>query len=539
MNFTASVIQKSELSQSIQKFRLEPLQGLSPKDQIKFIQYGQGEYKKPPFSNIYLAIEQSMKTYADKTAVEHMGDKISYGELQKQVDFLAGVLISAGVKKGDHVALFVRRSIPMVVGVLATLKVGAAYVPQDVKICPKEQLKLVAQSSAARVMLTLSEYHDSVPIPPDCERLCIDEILSRRTLADSAPVPPSFPTVEEDDACFVLFTSGTTGAPNGVKVTHGNVCNLLLTAPGNLGIQPGEKVAQILNIAFDMAAWEILTTLAHGGELIIRGCGFQETVSRANVVIATPSILSKLDPAACPDLRAVAVAGEACPEPLARKWATHCEFYNCCGPTEVTIVNTMGRYLPDQGQLSIGAPTPNNTVYILNDSLKPCAIGEVGEMWAGGACVTAGYINNDVLNEDRYRHDPFLDNGGKMFRTRDLGRWLENGELEHLGRTDDQVKVRGFRVELNSVSCAIEALPGCQQAVVIKHTSRDLAAFVKPASVNPVQVKQAVAAKLPYYCIPDKVIALDEFPMTPRGKVDKKRLEEMLANIPASQEVPA
>jgi acyl-coenzyme A synthetase/AMP-(fatty) acid ligase len=181
----------------------------------------------------------------------------------------------------------------------------------------------------------------------------------------------------------------------------------------------------------------------------------------------------------------------------------------------------------DKDKLTIGSPTPNNTVYVLDDNLQPCAIGETGEMWAGGDCVTAGYLNNPELNEDRYRNDPFLNNGRKMFRTRDLGRWTDDGELEHLGRTDDLVKIRGFRVELDAVSSALESVPECQQAVTLKQDNRNLVAFVTPATVNEMQAREAIRVDLPYYYEPANIIAVDRLPMTPRGKVDKKRLMEM------------
>lgn len=151
--------------------------------------------------------------------------------------------------------------------------------------------------------------------------------------------PP--PTVRPDDGCYVLFTSGTTGSPNGVKVTHRNVAGLLLTEPGGLGIRPGDRVAHLLNVAFDMAAWEILGCLTHGGTLVIRGRDITATARTADVLIATPTVLSGIDPAVCPRVRTVAVAGEPCPRPLADRWARQAAFYNCCGPTETTIVNTM------------------------------------------------------------------------------------------------------------------------------------------------------------------------------------------------------
>lgn len=326
----------------------------------------------------------------------------------------------------------------------------------------------------------------------------------------------------------MLFTSGTTGTPNGVQVSHRNLCNILTIAPGNLGIGPGTLVSQILSISFDMAAWEILGCLGNGGTLLIRGKDIEATASRAEVVIATPSILSRMDISKFSKVKTVAVAGEPCPRPLADAWSERCEFYNCCGPTETTIVNTMSLHSRSHDTLCIGDPTPNNTVYVLNDQREPCGIGETGEMWAGGHCVTLGYLNNDKLTGERYADDPFLGGDNKMFNTRDLGRWCDNGELEHLGRTDDQVKIRGFRVELDSVSAVLESQPGCTRAVTLKKDDRTLVAFMMPADVDTEAAKKAVGTKLPYYCLPETIRSLDELPFTARGKIDKRALLESL-----------
>jgi non-ribosomal peptide synthetase component F len=313
-----------------------------------------------------------------------------------------------------------------------------------------------------------------------------------------------------------------------VKVTHRNVANLLLTAPGGLGVRPGDRVAQLLNIAFDMAAWEILGCLTQGGTLVIRGKDHAAAARTADVLVATPTVLSGLDPAACPRVRTVAVAGEPCPRPLADRWARQAAFFNCCGPTETTIVNTMSRHDPSAPLLTIGRPTPNNTVYVLDADRRPLPIGEVGEMWAGGDCVSAGYLGDDALNAERYAPDPFLGGGRRMFRTRDLGRWTPGGELEHLGRTDDQVKVRGFRVELDSVSSVLESAAGCTRAVTLKRDARTLVSFVCPADVDPDAARRAVADALPYYCVPEQILPLALLPETDRGKVDKQALLHMI-----------
>jgi len=509
-------------------FNRERLFALSPRDQTLFETYGQGPIVAPTFTRVHHAFEAWADRQPNAIAIEHDGETITYCELNQQANKLAIELRAHGVGRGDNVALFVRRSIPMVVGMLAALKVGASYAPQDVLICPSTQLEHVQEVTESKVTLTLREYLDVVPRPHSHEVLAIDDVMSQVTAdgvdgviyldSDVADISHT------DDRCFILFTSGTTGNPNGVQVTHRNICNILATAPGNLGMAPGKVVSQLLNIAFDMAAWETLGCLMNGATLLIRGKDMQAAAERADIIIATPSVLGSLDASRCTQVDTVAVAGEPCPQPLADTWGAFCRFYNSCGPTETTIINTAHHYRPEVGGLNIGGPTPNNTVYILDDALQPLAIGEVGEMWAGGDCVTAGYLKNPELTADRYRSDPFLGEGNFMFRTRDLGRWTETGELAHHGRTDDQVKVRGFRVELGSITAVLESIPGCTAAATMKYDDRNLIAFMQPGDVDIDAARAAIKAKLPYYCEPLTITALPALPKTDRGKVDKRAL---------------
>jgi D-alanine--poly(phosphoribitol) ligase subunit 1 len=498
------------------------LDHLSPRDRRLFHRFGWGPVAPLPYTRVHQAVERWAAIQPDTVAARHQGRSITYGELDRRAGRLATVLAAQGIRRGDHVALFVRRSLPMLVGILGILKAGAAYVPQDVGLTPAAQLDHVVRTAGTRVLLTAGADGVAVPVPDGRTRIDIDEATAHPTGHLARPLP----TAEPDDGCYVLFTSGTTGRPNGVKVTHRNVCNILLTSPGDLGIGPGQSVAQLLNIAFDMAAWEILGALSHGATLLLRDTDLTATAAQADVVIATPTILAGLDPQRCRGVRTVAVAGEPCPQPLADRWARTAAFHNCCGPTETTIVNTMARHRP-RTLLTIGTPTPNNTVYVLDEDRRPCPIGAVGEMWAGGDGVSAGYLHAPALNAQRYAPDPFLGGDRLMFGTRDLVRWTPDGRLEHLGRTDDQVKIRGFRVELDGVSAVLEATPGCDRAVTLKLDDQTLVSFVSPAVVDVAAARQAVAAALPYYCVPAAVHALERLPQTPRGKVDKAQLQRL------------
>lgn len=494
-------------------FQLPALDQLPQADRVTFQRFGSGPTVLPPFSRIHHAIQAQATLCPHATAVEHLGTLMTYGELDRRSSVLAGMLVRLGVKAGDRVGLFLTRSVSMVVGILAVLKAGAAYVPQDIRITPARQLRHIVRTAGINVVLTTNEHAPALPAG-------ITTVIPIDSIPDATPVEPA--DRDGGDVAMVIFTSGTTGQPNGVQVTHANLCNVLLTEPGSLGIGRGSRVAQLLNIAFDMAAWEILGTLANGGTLVVRGHDIQQTARTADVVIATPSVLSGLDPDVCRSVRTVAVAGERCPRALAETWSRRAVFYNSCGPTEVTIVNTMHRYEPG-GVLTIGRPVPNTTVYVLDDELKPCPIGEVGEMWAGGMCVTAGYLGNEALTAERYRPDPFLGGEHIMFRTRDLGRWTPDGYLEHHGRTDDQVKVRGFRIELDAVTSALEHSAGCVRAATVLHEGR-LIGFVSPATVPPESALRAVEERLPYYCVPTLVVPVDRLPITDRGKVDRRAL---------------
>ena len=510
-------------------FSTEAYSNLSLSQRYLFQRFGQGPITKIPYRCIHLAFHRQVLANPKETAISHLGETITYEELDYKSDILALELIEVGVKKGDNVGLFVQRSIPMVVGILAILKAGAAYVPQHIGVAPDNQLKYVVESASIDVILTLSQFENLVPNLPEKKVISIDQFLKDNKIQKKNIDLPKI-DITENEVCYIIYTSGTTGKPNGVQVTHGNLCNLLLSEPGNLCIRPGLKVAQILSIAFDMSVWEIFGALCNGATLVIRGKNIEETVREVDVVISTPTILSSLNIDNCKNVKVVAVAGEPCPRNLAEKWSSFCVFYNSCGPTEITIVNTIKRFFPTDPVLSIGRPTPNNTVYILDEHLNPCAIGEAGEMWAGGDCVSKGYVNNDTLTQERYVDDPFLGEGKKMFRTRDIGRWTLDGDLEHLGRTDDQVKICGFRIELDAISSIIEEIPETTRAVTLKVNDKTLAAFVSPNHLQIDTIKKTIARELPYYCVPTIVTLMKELPMTSRGKIDKRKLLKLISH---------
>ncbi|TCI91031.1 AMP-binding protein [Tenacibaculum sp. M341] len=516
------------------KVNLNSIANLSKEDQDLFIEYGIAQELQTPHKNIIHAFEYWATKTPNNVAAVYKGSSITYKQLDDEATILALVLKQKGIVAGDAVGLYVQRSLEMLVGILATLKLRAIYVPQDPRIVPKTMLKDISNLSNLKLVLSQSRHEDKLTFLNEDSLIFIDDELKKDIYKNLYGNIKLINHVNDDEnkTCFILFTSGTTGTPNGVEVTHKNLCNILYNPPGNLGITSGVKVAQILNVSFDMAAWEILGCLGNGGTLLIRGKDIEETAKLADVIIATPSILTTIDPKKCNNIKTVAVAGEPCPTILANTWAQKGSFYNCCGPTETTIVNTMKKCDTNSFELSIGKPTPNNTVYVLNEDQKPVAIGEVGIMWAGGDCVTNGYINNTELNSKRYADDIFLKNNSKMFNTGDLGKWNKNGELIHYGRIDDQVKIKGFRVELDAISKIIECFKEVKRAVTLKHKNHLVSFIGLTSDVNIEsqkddfieQIKKAIEDQLPYYYVPSDFKFLKELPKTSRGKIDKRLL---------------
>ncbi|KAH9846556.1 hypothetical protein C2E23DRAFT_852192 [Lenzites betulinus] len=507
---------------------------LTVQDRCRFALYGVGLQRPVEPSCIHHIISRYARTAPDATAASHLGDTMTYQELDRASDRLARHLaLATTVSRGSRVCLLVQRSLHMLVGILGILKAGAAYIPLDGGIVTDKTLSHVLKDSGAAAVVCTSAF--ALRVPHGTPAVPIEAHMSISADAQTSTAVAEFKCMRTDpsshlDEAYVIYTSGTTGMPKGVSVTHRNVTNLLCNEPGNLHIQPGTKVSQLLNIAFDMCAWEVLGCLLNGGTLVLRGSGREDwhnTLRSVDVVIATPTVLQRHRAVDYPNVRIVATAGEPCPRPLADEWSAEGRtFYNCCGPTETTIVNTMHR-VGRGTRLSIGSPTPNNRVYILGGDLQPLPIGCVGTMWAAGYGVTAGYVNRPELTHQKYMQDPFCDDG-MMFNTGDLGRWNEYGELEHFGRADDQVKVKGFRVELDGVASVMEAHPAVQKAVAIL-VGAELCGFVSPSSAFVPDVRTFIEERLPYYSVPSTLVSLDEFPMTANGKVDKKALQRLVS----------
>jgi acyl-coenzyme A synthetase/AMP-(fatty) acid ligase len=247
-----------------------------------------------------------------------------------------------------------------------------------------------------------------------------------------------------------------------------------------------------------------------------------------DIVFATPSMLACHEPEAYPNIKQLMVAGEVLPQSLADKWARHTKLSNCCGPTEVSIINAVQAHTPGY-PLSIGKPIANTSVYILSrdpSSTTPLPIGRVGCIWVGGMGV-AGYLNLPETTAERFKPDPFVGNGGTMYNTGDLGRWRKDGQLDHLGRADNQVKFKGFRVELDGVATAMRTYEPVQNAVALV-IGTEIWGFITPSTVDLSLVRDTTAKLQPYYAVPSQYLAMDHFPITRYGKVDTRSLSALV-----------
>ncbi|USQ88828.1 amino acid adenylation domain-containing protein [Streptomyces phaeoluteigriseus] len=465
------------------------------------------------------------------------GTTVSYGDLADRAHRLAHLLVERGVRPGQVVALMADRSAHTVTAVLAVLAAGAAYLPID-PAYPDERIAYVLDDARPAAVLTTAAVADRVPATaPEPLVLDADTVLAdltgRPTRApEHGPVP--------GDPAYVIYTSGSTGRPKGVVVGHASATALTAQA-ARFGVREGTRLLQFASLSFDAAAWEVLTALVTGAVLVLatedqRAPGdplaAHLTDAGIDVVCLPPAVL-----AAWPEDRpvpsgiTVITAGEACPPALVEKWAAHTTLLNAYGPTETTVCATVSDPLVPGRRPSIGTPLAGTVVHVLDDDLRPVPAGVTGELYVGGASLAHGYLGRPDLTAQRFVTDPYGPSGARMYRTGDLVRRRADGVLDYLGRADDQVKLRGFRIELAEVEAALAAHPEVDRAAVVVREDRPgdkrLVAYVVPAAgttAPPATLRSHVAGLLPDYMVPAAVVTLDGLPLTTNGKLDRRAL---------------
>ncbi|MEU8780906.1 amino acid adenylation domain-containing protein [Streptomyces sp. NPDC048637] len=461
---------------------------------------------------------------------------LSYAEVAERANRLARLLVQQGVGPERVVALALPRSPEMVVAALAVHKAGGAYLPVDPEY-PAERIAYMLDDARPTCLITRT----GVPLPETgCPRLLLDDPTVIAALNEQ-PATPLGPRAHLQHPAYVIYTSGSTGRPKGVEVTHAGVASLAATHAEAFAVGPRSRVLQFASLSFDAAAWELIMALTTGAALVVApaprlapGEPLARLLAEQRVTHATlpPAALGVMAPDSLPAGMTLVVAGEACAPELVGRWSAGRRMVNAYGPTEATVCATMSEPLTGAQVPPIGGPILNARVYVLDASLRPVPAGVAGELYVTGPGLARGYLGRPGLTSERFVADPYGAPGSRMYRTGDLARWRADGQLEFLGRTDHQVKIRGFRIELGEIEAALSATGLVAEALVTVHdaaaTGRRLVAYVTGAgdteAPDPAALRELVGAALPDYMVPSAVVVLEQWPLTPNGKVDRAQL---------------
>lgn len=487
--------------------------------------------------------EASADAVPSAIALECDGAAITYRQLDERSNQLAHMLVSRGVGVGSRVAIFLHRSVDTYVSLLGVLKAGGTFVPIDPG-APAERVTYVVEDAEVQLVLTSAEL---TPKTAGCqvERLVLDVAAAElNTHARHRPVLDA--RSDPDPACYILYTSGSSGRPKGVEVAQSSICNFLDVVPGVYDVQPNDRVYQGMTISFDFSIEEIWPTWARGATIVAgptdsgRLGGELADFLDENAVTTlycVPTLLATI-PRELPTIRSLLVGGEACPRELVERWARPGRtILNTYGPTEATVTATWGELLPSR-PVTIGRPLPTYSVVILDEFRGLVPRGEVGEICIGGRGVARGYVGRPDLTAERFIDHFSVPAGQKLYRTGDLGRWTAAGEIEYLGRADAEVKIRGHRVDLGEIESVLLEHPSVSEAVVslVPATPGDaapseLCAYIvlaDPSTDERVVGELATAAsqRLPAYMVPAFVDVISAVPVMPSGKVDRSTLPD-------------
>jgi amino acid adenylation domain-containing protein len=508
----------------------------------------------PLESTVHGLFERQVGRTPKATALVSHTSSLTYQELNERANQKAHHLRALGVGPEVKVGILLERSTEMIVALLAVLKAGGAYLPLDPEY-PEERLSFMFADACACVLLTRDSLRAKLRVG-GAQVVCVDtdkELVAQQR-RDNLQV-----AVSADNLAYVIYTSGSTGRPKGVMVSHGSLSNFTEAAVADYELKESDRVLQFASISFDAAAEELYPCLMCGAALVLRT---EEMLSTAGTflrrcdewgitVLDLPtaywhelSANLEAEPIEIPPaVRLVIIGGEKLSAGHLALWRQHARrdvrLLNTYGPTEATVVATacdvsaLQETRPFSADVSIGRPLRNVRVYILDKHLQPVAVGVPGELYIAGSGLARGYLNRPELTAEKFIPDPFDTRPGtRLYKTNDLVRFLPDGEIEFLGRTDSQLKVRGFRIESGEVEAALCAVAGVKQAVVIAGASgsrTQLLAYVlmeqeAAEEFNAGRLRQALSERLPQHMIPQAFIRIEEIPLTVSGKVDRRAL---------------
>ncbi len=501
------------------------------------------EYGPEPLHHLF---EESAARTPDAVAViDHDGTHHTYRDLDIAANRLAHRLRGYGVGPDVAVGVCLPRGVNLVTTLLGVWKAGGAYVPLDPEL-PPERLTYMLTDVAAPVTVTQSAYASAFPTAIELDTAVAD------LRAEPSTTPHQGSTL--DNAAYVLYTSGSTGAPKGVTVPHRGVHNRIAWMQEAYRLEPDDRVLQKTPYGFDVSVWEFFWPLVTGATVVLAAPGGHRDPEYLHRLIVeqgvttlhfVPTMLRKFLDATSADgglgrVRRVFCSGEALPADAARRFIAawpDVELHNLYGPTEASIDVTAWRCEPDAKTVPIGRPIANIRTYVLDSQLRPVPIGVPGQLFLAGVGLAHGYHSQAQTTAEVFLADPHaVEPGQRMYATGDLVRWRQDGVLEYLGRTDRQVKLHGQRIELGEIEQALGQHPAVQQSAVIVRDNV-LAGYIV-GSADPADVRRFLADRLPTYMIPTTVVALLELPVTPNGKLDSSRLPEPAPSPKAAHAEP-
>jgi len=534
--------------------RVDRIELMAPREEQVVRQWGTGRLFSSELRPVHASFEERSRLSPAAVAVMFDAEAMTYGELNVKANRLAHYLIDAGVRPETKVGVALARSFELIVAVLAVLKAGGTFVPLD-PASPVDRFSFMVSQSDVRIVLAQGQQLARTTAQAGSSLVAIDQLALSH-------YPTSEPLLEIRGAnlAYVIYTSGSTGQPKGVSISHDSLAVCMQWMIDTFSVSSDDTILHKASFSFDVSMWEMFLPLTSGARLLVANPGDQADPARIaalifehNVTVMNfvPSMLHAFLQhdgfKTITTLRHIMIGGEAVTATLrneALKSLAGVGLHNLYGPTETTIHVTMGT-CQDEGlsTVPIGSPIAATQAYVLGLELETIPPGLIGELYIGGALLARGYLNRPTLTADRFVANPFEPGGGRLYRTGDLVRWSEHGQLEYLGRVDQQVKIRGRRIELAEVEARLLDHADIQEAVVVAAegaAGARLLAYVTCAerSVDQQQLRKWCARFLPGYMVPDAVMVLDALPLNANGKVDRKALPAVVIVEPDLYEPP-
>ncbi|WP_164931455.1 non-ribosomal peptide synthetase [Longirhabdus pacifica] len=476
---------------------------------------------------IMYCFEQQVKQTPHHIAVEYRNEQLTYAELKRKIDTVAALLLQKEVKRSDVIGVMLSPSVETIVAIFAVLKAGAAYLPID-PTYPKERIQYFLEDSGASLLFV-----DDMKMKPEQYQ---GTMITKSMLNHLAP---SLTAVEKDmdpdDLAYIIYTSGSTGKPKGVMVKHHSVVNLSLIAD-TLHIRENSRVLQFSSFSFDASVWNMFPTLLTGATLLIEDRetileeGVAQWIHRKDVSVATlpPSVVRTMETMELPALRTLVTAGEPCSLDIVQRFSKGRMFFNAYGPTETTVCATIAACDVHTEHITIGKPIQNTKVYIVNTDHQLQPIGVPGELCVSGEGLALGYYNRPLLTKEKFIPNPF-EPGKLMYKTGDVARWLQNGEIEYLGRIDNQVKIRGHRVEVGEITNTLLKHDQLQEVFIAQHAAAEneislCAYYVPKKRIAGSDLRIWLGQYVPDYMVPTFFVEVSALPLTVNGKIDHHQL---------------